>query len=168
METVSRSVEVATPSDRAIVVTRSFDAPRRLVYAAWTEPELLKRWYGAHGWQVTDAAIDLQVGGSWRVVWDGPGGATMAASGVYREVSPYDRLVYTEAFDDPWYEGDSLVAHDFAEQAERTTLSSTYLFASQEIRDRVLATPMVRGISDGYERLDATLAELGSDPRWRG
>ncbi|TDD33537.1 ATPase [Actinomadura sp. KC06] len=154
------AVTVATPSDRAIVMSRDFAAPRALVFAAWTEPGLVERWYGAHGWDVVSAEIDLRVGGAWRFVWRGPDGAGMAAGGVYREIDPPARLVYTEAFDDAWYPGQALVAHDLTERDGTTTLSTTFLFESKRIRDLVIESPMAQGVAEGYDRLDAALRQL--------
>lgn len=159
---MTTAVTVATPSDRAIVMTRSFHAPRHLVFAAWTEPGLIARWYGAKGWDIVEARIDLRVGGAWRFAWQGPRGATMASGGVYREIVAPSRLSYTESFDDHWYPGESLVTHDFTEQDGITTLTTTHLFASREVRDLVIASPMARGVAEGYERLDEVLAEKGS------
>ena len=153
-------VTVTTPTDTQIVMTRAFAAPRNLVFAAWTRPELITRWYGARGWTIVDCAIVLTVGGRWRLVWRGPGGATMAAGGVYRAITPPDRLTYSEEFDDHWYPGSSVVEHDFAGENGGTTLTTTILFPSREVRDAVLASPMERGGSEGYERLDAMLSEL--------
>ncbi|WP_240777150.1 SRPBCC family protein [Nonomuraea basaltis] len=159
---MTTALTIATPSDRAIVMTRSFNAPRHLVFAAWTKPELVARWYGAKGWDIVDARIDLRVGGAWRFVWRGPGGATMASGGVYRETVTPSRLSYTESFDDHWYPGEALVSHDFTEEDGTTTLTTTHLFASRQARDLVIASPMARGVSEGYERLDEALAEAGS------
>ncbi|MEU5878313.1 SRPBCC family protein [Spirillospora sp. NPDC047279] len=159
---MTEGLTVATPSGRAIVMTRSFDAPRSLVFAAWTRPELVARWYGAHGWDIVDARIDLNVGGAWRFVWHGPGGATMASGGVYREIEEPVLLTYTETFDEHWYPGESLVSHDFTERAGVTTLTSTLLFESREARDLVISSPMDRGVAEGYERLDTWLASAAS------
>ncbi|WP_084772972.1 SRPBCC family protein [Nonomuraea candida] len=151
---------VATPSERAIVMTRSFDAPRHLVFAAWTEPALVRRWYGAHGWDIVEARIDLRPGGAWRFVWHGPGGAVMASGGVYREVVAPSRLSYTESFDDHWYPGEALVSHDFTERDGVTTLTTTHLFASRQARDLVIESPMERGVREGFDRLDTLLPAL--------
>ncbi|GIH73124.1 SRPBCC domain-containing protein [Sphaerimonospora thailandensis] len=154
-------VTIATPSDRAIVMTRTFAAPRSLVFAAWTESDLIKRWYGARDWDLVSATIDLRVGGAWRFVWRGPGGASMAAGGAYREIVAPTRLAYTESFDDAWYPGQALVTHDLAERGGTTTLTTTYLFNSRQIRDLVLESPMKRGVAEGYDRLDDVLREIG-------
>ena len=154
------TLEVTTPTDREIVLTRAFDAPRRLVFDAFTKPDLLKRWFGARGWNLVVCEVDLRVGGSWRFVSRGPQGAHMGQSGVYREIAPPDRLVYTELFDDQSYPGESLITHEFVEQNGKTTLSSTLLYASQEGRDIVLSYPMRRGVGESYDRLGALLSEL--------
>lgn len=153
------TVSVSTPSDREITMTRAFAAPRSLVFDALTKPELLKRWHGARGWFLVDCEVDLRVGGAWRFVSEGPLGMKMGHSGVYREISPPDRLVYTETFDDQWYPGESLVTVVLVERGGETTMSTTQLFSSQEVRDLVLASPMKRGVSESYERLDVVFTE---------
>ncbi|HVD28687.1 MAG TPA: SRPBCC domain-containing protein [Mycobacteriales bacterium] len=153
-------VIVTTPSDTSIVLARDFDAPARLVFAALTRPELLGRWLGARGWHVVDCEIDLRVGGSWRVLSRGPGGAEMRHGGNYREVTPPTRLVYSEAYDYQWFPGEALVIAELVEAGGRTTLTTTLRYASREVRDSVLATPMRRGVAEGYDRLAAVLADL--------
>ncbi|MFI6513441.1 SRPBCC family protein [Streptosporangium sp. NPDC050855] len=152
------ALEVTTPTDREIVLTRVFDAPRRMVFDAWTRPELLVRWYGARGWNLVVCEVDLRVGGRWRFVSRGPGGAEMGQGGVYRVVSPPGRLVHTETFDDQSYPGETLVSHAFTERDGRTTLTSTVLYATREGRDIVLGYPMARGVAEGYDRLAGLLA----------
>jgi uncharacterized protein YndB with AHSA1/START domain len=153
------TVAVTTPSDGEIVMARTFDAARGLVFDALTKPELLKRWHGARGWFLVDCEIDLRVGGAWRFVSRGPLGMKMGHSGVYREVSPPDRLVYTESFDDHWYPGESLVTVVLVEQDGKTTMTTTLLFPSREVRDLVLASPMKRGVGESYDLLDLVFAE---------
>jgi uncharacterized protein YndB with AHSA1/START domain len=147
------TLTVATPTDRQIVLTRVFDAPRRMVFDAFTRPELLRRWFGARGWNLVVCEVDLRVGAGWRFVSRGPGGDHMGQSGVYREIVPPDRLAYTEMFDDQSYPGESLITHDFVEQGGRTTLTSTLLYATREGRDTVLRYPMARGVAESYDRL---------------
>src|SRR5688500_9323439 len=120
---MTSALQVSTVGDREIVLTRAFDAPARLVFAALTRPELVKRWLGARGWNVVDAQIDLRVGGAWRFVSRGPQGQTMAHGGVYREVVPSARLVYTEVFDDQSFPGESLITAALVEVQGRTTLT---------------------------------------------
>jgi uncharacterized protein YndB with AHSA1/START domain len=156
------TVTVATPTDTAIVLTRAFDAPRHLVFAALTKPELLRRWFGARGWNLVVCEVDLSVGGAWRFVSRGPDGDQMSHGGVYREIVPPARLVYTELFDDQSYPGETLITHGFVERSGSTTLTSTLLYASREGRDRVLRYPMARGVTESYERLADVLHELAT------
>jgi uncharacterized protein YndB with AHSA1/START domain len=155
---VAGSLRVATPGDTEIVLTRSFAAPRDLLFRALTEPALLVRWYGARGWNLVECEIDLRVGGARKLISQGPGGERMGQRGVYREISAPDRLVFTEVFDDQSYPGESLITQVLAEQAGRTTLTSTVRYASRAARDTVLRYPMARGVAESYERLDAVLA----------
>ncbi|WP_158887244.1 SRPBCC family protein [Amycolatopsis anabasis] len=157
------TVRVTTPSETEIVLTRGFDAPRRLVFDAWTKPELLRQWFGARGWHLVVCEIDLRVGGAWRFVSRGPGGADMGHGGVYREISAPDRLVYTESYDDQWFPGEALVTTVLTEDGGRTTMTSTLLFPSREVRDLVLASPMERGVGEGYDRLAELLAQQRKD-----
>jgi len=104
-----KTVDISAPTETEIVMTRDFAAPRRLVFDALTKPELLRRWFGARGWNLVACEVDLRVGGAWRFISRGPGGAEMAHGGVYREVTAPERLVYTESYDDQWFPGESLV-----------------------------------------------------------
>jgi len=94
------TLQVTTPTEREIVMTRVFDAPRSLVFDALTKPELLKRWFGPRGWSLGVCEVDLKVGGTWRFVWRGPDGTEWGMHGAYREIVPPERLVHTETFDD--------------------------------------------------------------------
>lgn len=154
-------LKITTPSDREIAMTRTFDAPRRLVYEAWTRPELLKRWLGVRGgWEMAVCEVDLQVGGKYRYVWRGPNGKEMGMGGVFREVVPGERLVATEKFDDAWYEGDALDTTVFVEKAGRTAVTTTVLYSSKEARDGVLQSPMERGVAESYDVLDGVLGSM--------
>jgi uncharacterized protein YndB with AHSA1/START domain len=147
------ALTVTTPTDREIVLSRVFDAPRRLLFDALTKPELLKRWYGARGWNLIVCEIDLRVDGTWRFVSRGPDGTDVGQSGVYRLIAPPDRLVYTEMFDDQSYPGDTLISHELTERHGKTTLTSTLRYASRGGRDIVLRYPITRGVAEGYDRL---------------
>lgn len=156
------SLTVTTPTDRDIVLSRAFDAPRHLVFDALTKPELLRRWYGARGWNLVVCEVDLRVGGAYRFVSRGPDGAEMGQGGAYRVIQPPERLAYTELFDDQSYPGESLISHGLVERAGRTTLTTTVRYASREGRDTVLRYPMARGVGESYERLTAVLIDLES------
>ena len=155
----SGTLQVTTPSEREIAMTRVFDAPRRLVFDAWTRPELLKRWLGVRGgWSFAVCEVDLRVGGAYRFVWRGPNGKEMGMGGVYREIVPPERLVATELFDDPWYEGEALDTTVLVEKGGKTTVTTTVLYASREVRDAVLKSPMERGVAESYDKLAELLA----------
>jgi uncharacterized protein YndB with AHSA1/START domain len=155
------NLKITTPSDREIAMTRVFDAPRKLVFDAYTKPELLKQWLGVFwGWSLAVCEIDLRVGGKYRWEWHHRDGQKMGASGVYREIVPAERLVNTEQFDDPWYEGESLITSVFVEQGGKTTFTSTMLYTSKETRDGVLKSPMETGVDASYNKLAEVLASL--------
>jgi uncharacterized protein YndB with AHSA1/START domain len=152
-------LQITTPSDRELAMTRSFDAPRSLVFDAWTKPELLKRWLGVRGgWTFAVCEVDLKVGGKYRYVWRGPSGAEMGMGGVFREVVKPERLVATEKFDESWYEGDAVDTTTFVERGGKTTVTTTVLYASKAVRDAVLKSPMETGVAESYDKLDEVLA----------
>lgn len=152
------TLKITTPSPREVVMTRVFDAPRSLVFEAMTRPELLKRWFGPHGWNLVVCEVDLRVGGAWRYVLEGPDGASMGMGGEYREIVPGERTVHTEAFDD--YPGDSVVTVVLTEHEGRTTLTGTVEYESQEVRDAVVASGMEHGAAETYDRLANLLPSL--------
>jgi uncharacterized protein YndB with AHSA1/START domain len=152
------ALTITTPNDREIVMSREFSAPRILVFDAWTKPHLLQRWYGARGWTLAICEVDLRAGGAWRYVSRGPDGAEMTQCGVYREVLPPRRLVATQSFEPPWDSGECLVTTTFAESAGRTTVTVTVRYPGRAARDAALRTPMRRGLSESYARLDALLS----------
>ena len=155
---------VATPSDREIVMTRSFDAPRRLVWDAMTRPDLIRQWlFTPPGWTMTVCEEDVRVGGKYRWAWSGPDGKTvMSMHGVYREVEPLRRLVRTETFElgCDAQAGEQIGTLEFSEQADRTTLTIRVLYPSKAARDATLASGMEHGVAAGYDRLEASLNAL--------
>lgn len=154
MTTNPNALQVTTPSDREIAMTRVFDAPRNLVFDAYTRPELLKRWLGVqNGWTLDVCEIDLRVGGAFRYVWGGPNKVEMGMGGVYREIVPNERIVGTEQFDNPWYPGEAVGTTTFVEEGEKTTLTMTVLYETKEIRDAVLQSPMEKGVARSFDRL---------------
>jgi len=152
------TLKVTLPSDREVMMTRVFDAPRHLVFDALTKPELLKRWFGPRGHSLIVCEVDLRVGGAWRYVLRTPDGREMGMGGVYREIVPAERTVHTEAFDD--YPGESIVTTVLTEHQGKTTLTGTVLCESQEIRDAVLGTGMEHGAAETYDRLAELLPSL--------
>jgi uncharacterized protein YndB with AHSA1/START domain len=152
---VTGGLEIKARGDREIVITRVFNAPRALVFDAFTKPALMKRWlYGPDGWSLPVCEVDLRVGGAYRYLWRDEGrGIEMGAHGTYKEVVPPERLVFTEQFDDPWYPGEAIGTLRLTENQGRTVLEQTMLYASREARDGVLASPMDEGMSQSYDRL---------------
>jgi len=154
-------LQISTPSDRELAMTRLFDAPRSMVFDAWTKPELLRRWLGVFGsWTFAVCEVDLRVGGKYRFVWHGKDGNEMAMGGVYREIVRPERIVCTEKFDDPWYEGDAIDTTTFVERGGKTTMTTTVLYESKEIRDAVLKSPMESGVAKSYDKLAEVLAAI--------
>jgi uncharacterized protein YndB with AHSA1/START domain len=159
--TETGTLQITTPSEREIVMSRVFDAPRNLVFDAWTKPELLERWLGVRGgWSMVVCEVDLRVGGAYRFVWRGPDGAEMGMGGDYREIAPPERLVATESFDDPWYSGEALDTIVLVEEGGKTTATTTVLYESEEIRDAVLESGMARGVAESYDMLAEYLASM--------
>ena len=158
---MSNQLNVTTRNDREIVLTRTFDAPRTLVWEAMSRPEILKQWlFGPPGWAMTLCEDDLRVGGKFRWGWSGPEGAEIAMHGVYREVTPPERMVRTETFDFGCdvQSGEQLGTLVLAENGDKTNLTLTVLYPSKEARDGALASGMDKGVGAGYDRLDEMLA----------
>src|SRR5262245_15112924 len=134
----SEAMNVTTPSDREIVITRSFNAPRPMVWEAMTRPEMLKRWlFGPPGWEMTMCEEDLRVGGSFRWAWRGPEGAEMCMHGTYREIKAPERIVRTETFEFGCaaQAGEQIGTLELTEVAGKTHLKLTLLYPSKEARD---------------------------------
>jgi uncharacterized protein YndB with AHSA1/START domain len=158
-----KSLKITTPSDEEIRITRSFDAPRMMVWDAYTRPELVKRWLGQMpGWSWAQCEMDVREGGRYRWVWRGPEGVELGLGGVYREVVPGERLVNTERYDQQWYEGDAVGTVEFSEANGRTTLVTTLRYASKAVRDAVLQSPATSGMESGYAALDDLLASTAA------
>jgi uncharacterized protein YndB with AHSA1/START domain len=150
------TLQVTTPTDREIVLTRVFDAPRSMVFDAFSKPELLKRWFGPRGWSLVVCEVDFRVGGGFRFVLRGPDGSDMGMRGVYREIVPPERSVHMESFDD--YPGESQVTAVFVEVGGKTTLTATVLYPSKEVRDLVIQSGMEHGAAESYDKLAELLA----------
>jgi uncharacterized protein YndB with AHSA1/START domain len=157
----TETLQVTMPSDTEVMMTRVFDAPRRMVFDAWTKPELLKRWLGVrNGWTMVVCEVDLHVGGAYRYVWRGPSG-DMGMGGVFREVVRPERIVSTEKFDEAWYEGEAIDTLVMVEDRGRTTVTTTVRYASREVRDAVIKSGMASGVAESYDTLAALLASEG-------
>jgi uncharacterized protein YndB with AHSA1/START domain len=154
-----RGVEIAAKGERELVMTRAFEAPRALVFDAFTKPALVRRWLlGPPGWTMPVCEIDLRVGGRYRYVWR-KGEQEMGMGGVFREIAAPARLVSTEEFDDAWYEGSAVGTLEFVERGGVTEVTQTVLYDSRAARDGVLAGPMATGVAASYDRLGELLAE---------
>jgi len=155
----SETFKVTTTSDTDVCLTRLFDAPRALVFDAMTKPEHIARWWGqlGAGYSVPVCEVDLRVGGKWRFVNRHPKGE-VAFHGEYREITPPDRLVYTELME-PYPDG-SLVTTTFADEAGKTRVTVIASYPSKAIRDMVLSSGMERGAAASYDRLEDVAREL--------
>src|SRR3569833_515931 len=145
------TLQVSTPEGREIMMTRLFDAPRHLVFDAFSKPELLKRWFGPRGFSLVVCEVDFRVGGGFRFVLRGPDGRDMGMRGVYREIAAPERSVHMESFDD--YTGVSQVAMILTEADGKTAMTATVLYPSEEVRDIVLRSRMEHGAAESYDRL---------------
>jgi len=152
------TLEISTPSNREVTLTRTFNAPRVLVFQALTKPELLKRWYGPGGWSLIVCEIDLKVGGAWHFVVSRPDGKKIGQLGVYQEIDQPTRIVNTENWED-WDAGECLVTTVLTELGGKTTFQSTILFPSQEVRDIVVKAGLEHGAAESYTKLDELLVQ---------
>lgn len=160
--TLTRPLTVTLPNDTDILVVRSFNAPRELVWICFHTPEFVTRWLlGPEGWTMPVCEIDARVGGTFKYMWAHPDGRTMKMSGTYIEISPPERTVHRERFDEDWGGEPTTVTTLFTEDDGVTTVTMTIRFVSMEARDGARATGMTGGMEAGYVRLDRLLAELG-------
>jgi uncharacterized protein YndB with AHSA1/START domain len=165
MTTTPRPALSVSPSgERDVVMTRVFNAPRRLVFDAWTTPALLVRWYGARGWSLPVCEIDLRPGGTYRYVMRGPDGAEITLRGTYREVDPPERLVSSEVFSQGFSEAgwrpedETVSTMQLTEQDGKTTWSLTTTYPTREVRDAAYALKQAwDGMSYSLDRLDDVL-----------
>lgn len=158
---LAATMTVSTPSDLEVVVERAFDAPPDLVFDCYTTPDLLRRWLtGLEGWTLATCEVDLTVGGTYRYVWSGPDGEVMGMTGTFQEISPPDKLVSTEQFDDDFGMGKMLVTINFRPDGERTLMHQTILYESKDQRDAAIATGMTDGMGESFNSLERLLAEL--------
>src|SRR6202140_4032573 len=164
------NLKLTPQGDREIVMTRALDAPRRLVFDAFTKPELVKQWLlGPPGWSMPTCEIDLRVGGVYRYVWRcDSDGSEMGMGGVYREIVSPERLVATEKFDQPWYPGEAVGTTVLVEQNGKTTITQTELYQPREARDAVLKSGMEKGGSASYARMAELLSTVGPPGKEKG
>jgi uncharacterized protein YndB with AHSA1/START domain len=165
MTSTSGTATVTLPTDEQILITREFDAPKHLVYKAWTTPELVKRWWAGHRGEVTSAEIDLRVGGGWRYVMVAQGGFEVGFHGEYREIVPNERIVSTEIYEMP--EADPIPDDEaplnivtFTELDGRTTLTVLVQCTTQELRDVIIDSGMEAGMQEGMDLLEQVAISL--------
>jgi uncharacterized protein YndB with AHSA1/START domain len=158
----AKTLQVTTPSDREVVFTRAFEAPRELVFEAWTNPEHVRHWWGLRGSTMVLCEADVRPGGSWRYVTTAEDGAEVPFTGVYQEVTPPERLVYTEMYDvEPFNSGDPAVnTATFTQEEGGTLVTVTTVYPSKEVRDFALSTGMEAGAAESYDRLAEHLTTL--------
>ena len=163
--TSSGTAMVTLPTDEQILITRELDAPKHLVYEAYTTPELVKRWWSGHRGEVTIAEIDLRVGGAWRYVMVAEGGFEVAFHGEYHEIVPNERIVMTEVYEAP--ETQALPEADaplnivsFTEVDGRTTLTLLVQTTGKELRDTIINSGMEAGMQEGMDLLEQVAVSL--------
>jgi len=161
MTVSSRSARVTLPTDDQILIEREFDAPKRLVYKAYTTPELVSRWWPGERGEMESCEIDLRVGGTWRYVMVATGDFQVAFHGEFSEIVPDERIVTTEV-----YEGappglrDPINVVTFEESEGRTTLSILMVLESREVRDMIIDSGMEGGMQEGMDLLEQIAREL--------
>jgi uncharacterized protein YndB with AHSA1/START domain len=158
----SGTATVTLPTDREILITREFDAPKHLVYKAWTTPELVRRWWSGHQGEMTTCEMDLRVGGRWRYVMVAEGGFEVAFHGEYREIVPNERIVTTQVYELPGAPEDEGVLNivTFTETAGRTTLTLLVQATSREERDAILDSGMEVGMQQQLDLLEQLAISL--------
>ena len=157
--TSNGTATVTLPTDQQILITREFDAPRHLVYEAWTTPELVKRWWSGQRGAMTISEIDLRVGGTWRYVMVAQGGHEVAFHGEYREIVPDERIVTTEVYE-AMPEAEALNIVTFTEVDGRTTVTLLAETASKEDRDAILNSGMEVGMQEQMDLLEQVAISL--------
>lgn len=157
--TSSETAKVELPTDEQILITREFDAPKELVYEAWTTPELVKKWWGAKRGEVTVAEIDLRVGGNWRYVMITDDGQEVAFHGTYREIVADERLVSTEVYEG-FPEAEAVNTLTLTESDGRTTLEVLVQHQTKEHRDGHVESGMEDGLQDALDLLEETARSL--------
>ena len=163
--TASRKATVTLPADDQILITREFDAPKELVYKAWTTPELMRRWWHAKRGEVTVVEIDLRVGGKWRSVMVTPDGFEVGFHGEYREIVPNERLVSTETYEGlpegvSEEDGTTLNTATFTETDGRTTVTLLVQAPNKTSRDAIIDSGMEGGLQDALDLLEEVAQSL--------
>jgi uncharacterized protein YndB with AHSA1/START domain len=154
------NLQVVPRGEREVVMTRAFNAPPSAVFEAFTKPEFVSRWLlGPSGWTMPVCEMDVRVGGRYRWEWrSDKDGAEMGVRGIFREVTPPQRLVHTESWEQAWYgAGESIITTEFADQNGKTALTVTILTPSKQAREQMLKSGMEKGVAASYDRLEQML-----------
>jgi uncharacterized protein YndB with AHSA1/START domain len=162
MAASSASAKVTLPADDQILITREFDAPRHLVYRAYTEPDLIRRWWAGRRGEVTSVEVDLRVGGRWRYVMTAAGGYEVAFHGEFQEIVPDERLVTTEMYETPGASDEGAPVNEvtFTEAAGRTTLTILTYCHGRELRDMIIGSGMETGMQEGMDLMEEVARSL--------
>jgi uncharacterized protein YndB with AHSA1/START domain len=155
----SGTATVSLPTDEQILITREFEAPRHLVWQAWTTPELVRRWWHANRGEMTVAEIDLRVGGTWRYAMVTPDGFEVAFHGEFREIVPNERLVSSEVYEG-FPEGEAVDTLTLAEEDGRTTMTILVQHSSKAHRDAHIESGMEDGLQDALDLMEQVAASL--------
>ena len=155
----SRTAKVTLPADEQILITREFDAPKHLVYRAWTTPELVERWWHANRGEIKSIEIDLRVGGGWRYVMETPDGLEVGFHGEYRELVPDERIVSTEIYEG-FPDGVAVDTLTLTEENGRTTMTVLVQHMSKQHRDAHIESGMEDGMQDALDLLERVAASL--------
>ena len=161
--TTSGTARLTLPSDTEILVVREFDAPRHLVYKAWTTPELVRRWWPGRRGTMDVAEIDLRVGGAWRYAMTASQGYEVAFHGEYREIVPNERLVYTEIYEGAAEAGAAVNLITFSEVDGRTTVEMLTRVDTKEVRDLIIDSGMEGGMQEAMDLLEEVAVSLASE-----
>lgn len=155
------TLQVATHGDRAIKISRQFNAPRELVFDAFTKPDMLKEWFhGPPGWKLTTCEVDLRVGGTYRREWTSEAGESMGMGGVFQVVERPGRVVRMERYDQPWYQGECVGTFELTVAGKGTLMTLTMAYESREVRDQVMTSPVMAGMDTGYAGLEKYLERV--------
>lgn len=165
MEAVTSSDKavVTLPADTQILITREFDAPRHLVWRAYTEPALIERWWSGKRGEVTSVEVDLRVGGTWRYVMIANEGFEVAFHGTFREIAPNERLVTTELFEgvpDATEDDAVLTTTTFVETDGRTILTQLTECRTRDVRDAIIESGMEVGMQEAMDKLEEVAISL--------
>ncbi|MBS1547128.1 MAG: SRPBCC domain-containing protein [Bacteroidetes bacterium] len=158
---MSNKVKAELHGERAIKITRTFNASRELVFDAFTKPEMMKQWFhGPPGWKLSTCEVELRPGGKYRRVWSNDAGESMGMGGIFTEVERPVRAVRTERYDQPWYEGEAVGTFELYAVGKATLMTLIIEYESRAVRDQVMASPVMAGMETGYAGLDKYLETL--------